>query len=112
VRASDPQTGDKLKDLTVDITLTHPTNGMTLTGEATHENAGNAIDYAAHILIEQAATWDGVVRVDGAAGGAEVEFVQRVLPQRQLNTVLLVGIPFAVVLAVLGVLWLWRGSRD
>jgi hypothetical protein len=111
VRASDPQTGEKFKDLQVRIMLTDPASGAALTGEATHQNAGNAVDYAAHIPIDQAANWDGVLRVEGVPGAAEVKFVQRVLPKRGFNTMLLTGIPFVLLLAVLGVLWFRRGGR-
>lgn len=112
VRVSDPSTGEKIKDAEVTVQLTHSTTKTTLKHAATHADAGNPIDYAAHIVIEQSGTWDGTVTVVSRAGQAEVTFLQRVNPPRQLNTLIAAGIPFLVILGVLAGVWLARsGSR-
>ncbi|MCX6027779.1 MAG: hypothetical protein NT169_00570 [Chloroflexi bacterium] len=112
VRVSDPATGDKLRDVQVAVKLVHGESKAELTGEATHKDAGNAVDYVAHMTIEQAGTWNGTLTVAGAAGKVELPFIQRVAAPRGFSTVILVGIPFAVVLAVLGGYWyLHTGAR-
>ena len=112
VRVSDPATGEKLRDLRVSVKLVHGESKAELTGEATHKDAGNEVDYVAHLPIEQAGAWNGTLTVAGPAGQAEVTFIQRVSAPRGFSTVILVGIPFAVVLAVLGGYWYLRtGAR-
>ncbi len=110
VRVSNPDTGEKIKDAEVTVQLTHGTTKTTLKHAATHADAGNPIDYAAHIVIEQSGTWDGVIVVNGPAGRAEVTFLQRVSPPRQLNTLIAAGIPFLVILGVLVGVWLARSG--
>ena len=108
VRVSEPQSGALVRDAEVKVALT---NGSTsLEQAATHENAGNAVDYAAHIPVADAGSWNGAVRVTGAAGVSEVAFVQQVSTPRTLNMVILVGIPFAAILVVFGAMWFARNS--
>jgi len=112
VRVSDPDSGEKIKDADVLIRLTHSATNTTLTYPATHADAGNPIDYAAHVVLEQTGTWDGIITVSGPAGQAQVTFLQRVAPPRTLSTLIAAGIPFLVILGVLVGLWLARsGSR-
>jgi len=111
IRVSDPQTGRKVLDAQVDIELTLPATGAVLTAPATQQNAGNNIDYAAHISIEQEGQWNGVLRVRGDLGASEVKFTQGVNAPRQLNTVILVGIPFLAILVVFGAMWMARSSE-
>ncbi len=85
--------------------------GQSVKQSATHADAGNEIDYAAHIPLAQEGTWDGVVRVTGAAGVSEVTFVQRVTPKRSFTTVILVGIPFLAILVVFGAMWYVRSGE-
>ena len=108
VRVSEPQSGALVRDAEVKVALTNGT--ASLEYGATHENAGNAVDYAAHIPIEEAGSWNGAVRVTGAAGVSEATFVQQVSTPRTLNTVVLVGIPFAAILIVFGAMWFARNS--
>lgn len=112
VRVSDAASGDKIRDATVTVELVHSATGATLRGTATHADAGNEIDYAAHMAIDQAGAWEGIIRVVGAAGAAEVPFLLRVAAQRQLSTLITIGLPFIVILGVLGGLWLARSSRQ
>lgn len=111
VRAADPRTGARFRDLTVSMELRNPANGTALTDTLTHEKSGGTSDYAAHLTIEQAGAWEGTIRVTGPQGDAEVEFLQRVAPPRTGMTLLVVGLPFLAVLAVLGGLWYARGGQ-
>lgn len=110
VRVSDPASGEKIRDAEITVQLTHNATGAILKQAATHADAGNLIDYAAHIVIEQAGTWEGVITVVGPAGPAEVTFLQRVSPPRQMSTLIIAAIPFLVLLGVLGGLWLARSG--
>ncbi len=112
VRVSDPQSGAKVRDAQVDVELTSADGAVVLNQPATHQNAGNEIDYAAHVPVAQEGAYSGVVRVSGALGRSEVKFLQTVSPQRSISTVILVGIPFVAVVAVLGAMFYLRsGSR-
>jgi hypothetical protein len=109
VRVTEPQSGAKVRDAQVEVALTK--GSETIKAAATHENAGNSIDYAAHIQIQDAGAWDGVVRVTGPAGASEVTFLQQVSAPRTVGTIILVGIPFAAILGVFGAMWFVRTSR-
>jgi hypothetical protein len=112
VRVSDPQSGAKIRDAQVSVELALAGSDARLRAEATHANAGNEIDYAAHIKLEQEGSWNGVVRVTSGLGTSQVEFLQTVAPQRSLSTVILVGIPFLVMLGVFGAMYFVRtGGR-
>ncbi len=111
VRVNDANTGRRVDDATIQVELTQGASGLRLTEAATHANAGNEIDYAAHFAVDQPGTWDGQVRVAGPAGMAEVSFVQRVQAQRQVGVLIAAGIPFIVILGVLAGLWLVRSGR-
>jgi hypothetical protein len=108
VRVSDLATGEKLRDVQVSVQLVHSASKAELTGEATHKDAGNAVDYVAHMTVEQAGVWNGTLTITGATGKVELPFIQRVAAPRGFSTVLLIGIPFAVMLAVLGGYWYLR----
>ncbi len=110
VRITDPKTGEKVRDAQVAVELTLADGSATASGEATHKNAGNEIDYAAHVPLGQDGSWNGMLRVTGSLGSSEVKFVQTVAPQRSISTVILVGIPFAVMLAVFGAMYFVRSS--
>ena len=112
VRISEPTGDQKILDADVRVELTHSEDGAKLTGQATHEDAGNPIDYAAHIPVERTGMYNGVIRISGSAGDAEVAFLQQVAAQRGLSGLLIAGFPFLVLLALLGGLWYARaGSR-
>lgn len=112
VRVNDAGTGRRVDDATILVELTDNASGTRLSQAATHENAGNEIDYAAHFVIDRAGAWNGLVRVTGAAGMAEVSFLQRVQAQRQVGVLIAAGIPFIVILGVLAGLWLARRPRS
>lgn len=106
VRVTDPQSNATVKDAQVEVELTNGT--ASVNQAATHENAGNPVDYAAHIEIQQEGSWNGVVRVNGPAGASEATFLQQVTAPRTMSTVILVGIPFAAILVVFVALWMAR----
>jgi hypothetical protein len=113
VRLSDPKTDEKVRDAEVVVDLKHSETGATLSQAATHADAGNPTDYVAHLQLDQPGQWEGVLRVRGPAGSAELPFMQRVTPKRQLSTLVIAGAPFLVVLALLAGLWFARsGSRQ
>jgi hypothetical protein len=112
VRVSDPRTDEKIRDAEAIIELKHSETGATLSQAATHADAGNPTDYAAHVQLDQAGQWEGVLRVRGPAGSAELPFMQRVSPKRQLSTLILAGVPFLVVLGLLAGLWYARSGSQ
>lgn len=111
VRVTDPTTGERINDAQIEVELTFAGSaGVVAQSAATHQNAGNDVDYAAHIPLEQEGSWNGVLRVAGRLGASEATFVQTVSAPRSLNTVLLVGIPFLLVLGVFGALYFVRSG--
>lgn len=106
VRVTEPQSGVTVKDAQVEIELTN--GSASIKQAATHENAGNPVDYAAHIEIQQEGAWNGAVRVTGPAGASEATFLQQVTAPRTISTVIMVGIPFAAILVVFVALWMAR----
>jgi hypothetical protein len=112
VRLSDPKTGEKIRDAEALIELTHSETGATLSQAATHANAGNPTDYAAHFQLDQPGQWEGILRVRGSAGSAELPFMQRISPKRQISTLVIAGAPFLVVLGLLAALWFARSGSQ
>ena len=55
---------------------------------------------------------EGVLRVRGPAGSAELPFMQRISPKRQISTLVLAGLPFLVVLGLLAGLWFARSGSQ
>lgn len=110
VRISDLATGATVRDAQVWVELRHTGSTAALAAQATHGDAGNPVDYAAHIEIAQAGVWEGVLRIVGPAGSAQATFTQRVTAPRSAATLILVGIPFLVVLAGLAGFWYFRST--
>lgn len=111
VRVTDPQTGVKVRDAQVEVELTLAANGAVVKEAATHQNAGNEIDYVAHIPLQQEGSWNGVLRVTGSQGTSEAKFIQTVAPQRSLSTIILVGIPFIVMVGVFAAMYFVRSGE-
>jgi hypothetical protein len=111
VRISDPATDGKVLDADVVVELVHSEDGERLTGKATHTDANNAIDYVAHIPVERTGAYDGVIRIKGPAGEAEITFIQQVVAKRGLSGIIIAGLPFLVVLALLGGIWFARSGH-
>ena len=112
VRLSDPRTGEKIRDAETLIELKHSETGATLSQAATHADAGNPTDYAAHFQLDQPGQWEGVLRVRGSAGSAELPFMQRISPKRQISTLVIAGAPFLVVLGLLAAFWFARSGSQ
>jgi hypothetical protein len=112
VRVSDPQSGEKERNAQITVELIHSETGEKLTGVITHRDAGNPIDYALHLLIEQPGVYNGTLHISGPAGVSEVTFTQQVLARRQLVAVLEIGLPFAVVLGLLAYIALRRSGSQ
>jgi hypothetical protein len=112
VRLSDPKTDEKVRDAEIVVELKQTDTGATLSHAVTHADAGNPTDYAAHVQIDQTGQWQGVLRVRGPAGSAEVPFMQRVTPKRQISTLILAGVPFLVVLGLMAGLWFARSGSQ
>ena len=110
VRITDPKTGETVKTADVRVSLALPESDVTLDAPATHEDAGNPVDYAAHVQIDQPGQYEGIIRVTAAAGPAEVKFIQRVLTPRTTSTLLVLALPFAAALAILGGFWYLRAK--
>ena len=105
VRLSDPKTDAKVRDAEVVVALKHSETGAALSQTATHADAGNPIDYVAHLQLDQPGQWEGVLHVARPTGTAELPFMQRISPKRQLSTLVIAGAPFLVVLGLLAALW-------
>jgi hypothetical protein len=106
-RVSDPQTGAAVKDATVTAQLVGE-DGTQLAAELTHQDSSNPVDYAAHIQIDKAQSWEVSINVAGTAGAAQAHFTQPVFAPRTGGTLLAVGLPFLVILGVLAFLFLRR----
>ena len=110
VRITDPQTGETMKSADVLVSLMLPESAVTLDALATHEDAGSPVDYAAHMQIDQPGQYEGIIRITAASGQAEVKFIQRVLAPRTTSTLLILALPFAAALAMLGGFWYLRAK--
>ncbi len=108
IRLTDPRTGQKDTNATIDVQLTNSSDGSIINAQATHHDSGNAIDYASHIQIDVPASYNAAVHVNGPAGVSDVNFVVPVLAARSATTLLLIGLPFLVVLGIAGGIWYRR----
>jgi hypothetical protein len=109
VRVSEEETGRLLRDATVMVEATPQGGGATLTAQATHEHAGNAFDYVAHLDIADSGQWDFIVYVQDEPGQVDVTFAETVTGGS--NIILLVGLAASfVIVAVLVGVYLWRQS--
>jgi hypothetical protein len=112
VRISDPISDEKVRDADIAVELVHGEDGTVLAGSATHHNSGNPIDYAAHMQIDTPGVYNAKIRISGPSGPAEVTFTEKVVARRGVGTLLLIGIPFAVILGILGSIWLRRSGTQ
>jgi hypothetical protein len=110
VRITDPKTGEKVKDAAVRVLLALPESGAQVEAAATHQDAGSAVDYAAHLQIAQPGQYDGVIHVAASQGPAELRFTQRVLSPRTTSALLILALPFVAVLLILGGFWYFRSG--
>ncbi|RME74751.1 MAG: hypothetical protein D6784_09375 [Chloroflexi bacterium] len=110
VRVTDAATGQLRRDAVVTVQMTPRGGGQTLTGQATHKNAGNDYDYVAHFDVAQAGQWDITVTVEDAPGTVETRFVETVSRGSNMTTLLALAVPFVVLIIVVG-MYLWRKTN-
>jgi hypothetical protein len=99
------------RDAQVLVSATPRGGGPTLTGEGTHQNAGNDFDYVAHLAVQEAGQWDVTVTVEDELGQAEVVFTETVTRGLSAGVLIGVAIPFIVLAVVVGV-YLWQRSAQ
>ncbi|MFZ1406085.1 MAG: hypothetical protein WAW03_23590 [Anaerolineae bacterium] len=106
VRVSD-LAGQQLRDgLQVSVRATEDANGAVAESEATHQNAGNSLDYAAHFQLPRKGNYQFDVTVQGAAGDAEAVFRDRVVATISFGLISAIAGPFIVIIgAVFWYMW-------
>jgi len=109
VRVADNESDSLLRDAVVMIEATPGSGGSSVTVQATHEHAGNAFDYVAHLDIEDSGQWDFTVTVEGDPGQADVSFSDMVRGGLPTNLIVALGVFLVVVVLVVG-LFLARQS--
>lgn len=101
-------------DAEVTVTVTSlEQQGLSLTREATHEQAADARQYGVPLTFEVPGRWQIDVHVAGPAGPAEAQFnvtVQRDFPARIVTYLGLISIPLGGLFLI--VYWLRSGERD
>lgn len=97
------------RDALVNVTALPAGGGPAQTARATHQNAGNDVDYVAHLEIETPGEWEVSVSVEDELGRAEVTFTETVSRGRNTGLLLTLAIPFVALAALVGV-YLWRRS--
>jgi hypothetical protein len=110
VRVNDVKTGQEVRDAQVHLQLVTG-SGPVITADATHKDAGNPVDYVAHVQLTEPGAWEVTVRIDGRQGRAQAVFTQRVSAPRQGTTLIAIALPFVVVLGILGGAWWARAGR-
>lgn len=106
VRVTDSRTKRLLDDAEITVEAAPKGVDPALSVEATHENAGNALDYVAHLDLDDASDWDFTVLVERKQWIIDVGFTETVAPGP--NTTLLVGLAVTLVISAVivgGYLW-------
>ncbi|MCB0208038.1 MAG: hypothetical protein KDJ52_01835 [Anaerolineae bacterium] len=111
VRVMDTKGETALRDAVVQIEATPSGGGEPIVGQATHQNAGNAIDYVAHLDVQQTGNWDVKVTIEDDLGEAEVAFTETVAGGVSTGLIIGLGLPFIFLLIVVGV-YMWRRSAS
>ena len=113
VRVSD-LAGQQLRDgLQVSVRATEDANGAVAESEATHQNAGNSLDYAAHFQLPRKGNYQFDVTVQGAAGDAEAVFRDRVVATISFGLISAIAGPFIVIIgAVFWYMWARQSQPD
>jgi hypothetical protein len=109
-RVNDAATGRQLREgIEVRVQSTEESTGAVTQAAATHSNAGNSLDYAAHFELARQGNYTYVVTVDGAAGQASVDFRDRVVPTITFGLISAIAGPFIVVIGA--VVWFMLARR-
>jgi hypothetical protein len=78
VRVGEDGANRLLRDAVVTIEAKPQNGDLMVTAPATHELAGNAFDYLAHLNLDTAGQWDFIVYVDSDLGQVHVAFTETV----------------------------------
>jgi hypothetical protein len=106
VRVGEDGANRLLRDAVVTIEAKPRNGGPIQTIQATHELAGNAFDYLAHLNLEAAGQWDFTVYVASELGRVNVAFTETV---GWLNPNLLFWVVVCIIiLALIFAVYLWR----
>jgi hypothetical protein len=109
VRVAEGETDRLLRDAVVVVEAAPRSGGPTVTAQATHEHAGNAFDYVAHVDVEESGQWDFVIYVEDEPGSIDIAFTETVTGES--NVVLLLGLAALFVALATGIgLYLWQQS--
>lgn len=111
VRVMDTDGQKALRDAVVKIEATPAGGGDLVTGTATHQNAGNEIDYVAHLEVERTGNWNVKVVVEDDLGQGEVAFTETVASRLSIGLIVGMAVPFFFLMIVVGV-YLWRRSAS
>lgn len=103
VRVEDNESESLLRDAVVMIEATPRSGGSKITAQATHEHAGNAFDYVAHLDIEDSGPWDFTVTVEGDPGQTDVTFSDTVSGTSPTYLFIGLGIFLVVVVVAVGI---------
>ncbi len=101
VRVTEGETDRLLGDAVVRVSATPRSGGPTVTAQATHEHAGNAFDYVAHLDIKESGRWDFVIYVEDEPGSIDIAFTETI--SGDSNLVLLLGLAGFLVVLVAGI---------
>lgn len=111
VRVTDSRTKRLLDDARVTVEAGPKGVDPALSVQATHENAGNAVDYLAHLDLDEAGEWDFTVLVERKQWLIDVGFTETVAPGP--NITILVGLAVILVISAVivgGYLWRWLAA--
>lgn len=103
VRVADSETDKLLRDAVVMIEAAPRSGGSKITAQATHDHAGNAFDYVAHLEIEDAGQWDFTVYVEDEPGQVDVTFSDIVSGGSPTNLIIALGVFLVVVVLAVGI---------
>ncbi len=111
VRVSDAAGRQLREGLQINVRAVEEANGETMTREANHANAGNALDYAAHFDLPRKGQFEFTVTVTGAPGEAEVSFRDRVVATLSVGVIIAAAAPFVVLIgAIFWFMWARRSQ--
>jgi hypothetical protein len=106
VRVGENGTNRFLRDAVVTIEAKPRNGGRAQIVQASHDLAGNPVDYLAHLDLESAGPWEFTVKIESDLGPANVAFTDSVA---WLSAQLLVELALIVVVwALLLGIYLWR----
>lgn len=109
VRVIDAESSKARRDAQVLVQATPMSEGEQIAGQGSHQNAGNDIDYVAHLDVEQAGEWNFTIMIEDELGEAQVDFTDTVSTGSNLGLILSLSIPFIVLTVVVGI-YLWQKS--